>query len=937
MSARQWATGLLGAALVTGSATMLPGSTQAATPPSPLSAKVDPHLGNGLGRLLVKSKQTAQTKRQGGLRIDQEALTIRDAKNRVLIDLTPQSNVDRASYRIEAERLGLVVKSVEPVHGTLEGFAPLSAVRALAALRGTGTISQALRPRSFAGSVNSQGVGLQRVDKVQAKGVDGKGITIGALSDSFDTAAYDVEGNPTTIDAAQDVASGDLPGDGNPRNSTPVAVVEDGIDPDFDTDEGRAMLQIAHDVAPASKLCFATTATGILGYADNIRRLADKSGPCRANVLVDDVVYYDEPMFSDGAISDAVNDVAAEGVHYFSAAGNQGVQQSWNSAVKLVPAKAGLKGTNLDFTDVDPALYDGGLQDMNPGSGVDVAQDVTLGATGGLFDLQWDDPVDLDGTTFGAPIFQDSGEIATPGETRSFTFTPTSTQVGKQVQFRTDAIPSGETDLVLSVHAPDGTNLGEIDTGTSPEVLVTTLSQAGPYTITVSGFDDAALGDFTVDVSPVVSLSKVTTDFNALFFDRDGNYRGAVAEGNRVTGKPVEIANFEGPDKLQMVITRAGTGPMKATRLRNVMFGDMRFDEYTDPFSPAIFGHATAEGATAVAGYDVFRSFLPSFFSSPGGDLPIVFDSAGNRYPKTQTRRVPQVAAAEGGNTTFFTVDNARDTDSQPNFSGTSAAAPHAAAIAALVLQKSGGPKSLSPTAMRSRLQSSAFKHDLDPTRSAGTASGLTVRANGAQGYENYAVPGAMTDPRFFTLSYAGKVPLKSVTFYGESASPTAPGKRNPPLSDGIVFDPRPNDGTAPFRTDGFPFTIGGTSGGLQAQKVKATFSVPGGGESAPGQYRRMTLSFAAGLEPGQALQFGVDRDLAVSGWGGSNEGNGADELGGAVFLPQDLAIPYGMAFVGERTDGQKIYGVMSNRLGSGYTPIDGYGLINAEKAVQGR
>ena len=28
---------------------------------------------------------------------------------------------------------------------------------------------------------------------------------------------------------------------------------------------------------------------------------------------------------------------------------------------------------------------------------VDVAQDLTLGPDGGLFDLQWDDPVDLDG------------------------------------------------------------------------------------------------------------------------------------------------------------------------------------------------------------------------------------------------------------------------------------------------------------------------------------------------------------------------------------------------------------------------------------------------------------------------------------------------------------------------------------------------------------
>ena len=86
-------------------------------------------------------------------------------------------------------------------------------------------------------------------------------------------------------------------------------------------------------------------------------------------MIVDDVGYFDEPMFSDGMLDDAIDDVAAKGVHYFTSAGNDGEDQSWNSTVRLIPAKQGLKGTNLDFSDVDPALYDGGLQDMNPGSG----------------------------------------------------------------------------------------------------------------------------------------------------------------------------------------------------------------------------------------------------------------------------------------------------------------------------------------------------------------------------------------------------------------------------------------------------------------------------------------------------------------------------------------------------------------------------------------
>jgi hypothetical protein len=938
MTRRQWATGLVGAVVVAGSATVVPTTaTTAATPPTPISSKkTDASLGNGLGRLVAQSNK-ASLKRAGGFRMDQESLTIRDAQDRVLIQLTPQSNVDRAAFRKQAEGLGLVVKTVEAEHGTLEGFAPVAAVQGLAALRGTGTIVQALKPTTNIGKATSQGVAMQRVDRVQRRGVDGKGITIGALSDSYDAALNDVFGEPLAVHAADDVKSGDLPGTGNPRNSQPVVIVEDDEPNEDDTDEGRAMLQIAHDVAPGAKLCFGTANGGLLNFANNVRKLADKSGPCGADVVVDDVTYFDEPMFSDNPLSDAIDDVAAQGTHYFSSAGNAGEQQSWDSKVKLIPAEQGIEGTNLDFSEVDPELYDGGLQDMNPGRGTDVAQNLKLDPdTGGLFDLQWDDPVDVDGPTLGASYFQATGEITEADPEPQFTFTATAAQVGQQVLFKTDAIPSGTTDLILSVDDPEGNNVGTIDTGSSPEVLATTIDQPGDYTITISGFNGDT-GDFTVDVSPVLEPASTSTDFNALLFDEDGNYLGAVADLNTITGRPSEVSpTLGGLSDIQLVISRHGTGPVGATQLRNVFFGDMYVNEYSDFLSPSVFGHHMAKGSTAVAAYDPFRPYLPEFFTSAGGDLPVYFDSSGNRYSRPQIRRVPQIASADGGNTTFFVNDNLRDPDTLPNFFGTSASAPHAASIAALVLQKAGGPGSVSPTRMRARLARSTYKHDLDPGRSSGRARGLTITANGPQGYEQDVVVKSMVDPKFFTLRYAGKVPLKSVTFYGETASPTALGTRYPPLSDGIVFDPRPNDGAPTFRTDGFPFTIGATFGGLSKSSVAASFSVPGGGESVAGQYRRMTLSFKSNLKRGQALQFGVDRDLAVSGFGGSNEGNGADELGGATFVPQDKTVPFGLGFVATRADGKKIYGAMVNRLGYGFTPVDGYGLVNAEKAVFG-
>ncbi|MFN0282862.1 MAG: S8 family serine peptidase [Kineosporiaceae bacterium] len=890
--------------------------------------RVDRTMGNGLGRLVAGTdRPAARGAAPSGLRIDQDALTIRDAQGRVLVQLTPRAGVDRTTFRAAAQKAGLVVTATDSGQGTLEGYASTSAVKALAKLAGTGTIAQALRPRTSVGSTTSQGVPFERVDKVQRAGVDGAGITIGALSDSYDTATTTIPGDPLTVHAADDVRTGDLPGPGNPRNSQPVVVIEDI--PEGGADEGRGMLQIAHDVAPAAKLCFATAFTGTVGFADNIRRLADPAGPCKADVVVDDVSYFDEPFFSEGPIGDAVDDVAAIGVSYFSSVGNSGDKGAWDSRVRLLPAATGVRGTNIDLSTVDPALYDGGLQDMNPGAGTDVAQTLSFDEGGGIFDLQWDDPFDLNGATFGDPIFTATGEITTATPEPSFSFTPTAGQVGQVVEFRADGIPSGSTDLILKVVAPDGTVLGEIDTGSSPETLATTLV-AGTYTVVVSGFDGAT-GDFTLTVRPITAPSRTTTDFNALFFTTDGEFVGALADANRLTGRPIEIASLGGFDKLQLVISRSGTGPLPVSRLRYILNGGMYVSEYFDSLAPATFGHPTADGATAVGAYDPFKSYLPESFTSPGGRLRISFDSAGNRFPTPKIRKVPQISATDGGNTTFFVADSALDTDAFPNFFGTSASAPHAAAIAALLLDKAGGPGSLTPAQVRARLQRSTYDHDLDPNRSRGAANGLVISADGQQGDERDADPGAMADPRFFDLRYTGRVPLKSVTFFGETASPTALTSGG---KGGIVFDTRLL-GTAPFRDAGFPFTVGRASGGLSAGAVSATFS-----QQVPtGQFRRMTLRFAgAGLKKGGRLEFGVDRDLAVPGPGlAPREGNGADELGGATFIPQRRAVPNGMKFVATRADGSTFTGFFRNRLGDDWTALDGYGVVDAEQAVLGR
>src|SRR4029077_9319828 len=130
-----------------------------------------------------------------------------------------------------------------------------------------------------------------------------------------------------------------------------------------------------------------------------------------------------------------------------------------------------------------------------------------------------------------------------------------------------------------------------------------------------------------------------------------------------------------------------------------------------------------------VAAYDSFRPNIAQYFTS-SGPVTIYFDTNNNRLTTPQVRLKPDVAAANGVNNTFFPLggipaeaDSLYDPDDFPNFYGTSAASPHAAGLAALVLQAHGGSHSLTPQQVKTIFQMTAFPHDLDPNFASGTAT----------------------------------------------------------------------------------------------------------------------------------------------------------------------------------------------------------------------
>jgi len=163
------------------------------------------------------------------------------------------------------------------------------------------------------GTAISEGDHAHRVDDTRnLYGYTGKGIRIGVLSDS-----YNGKGG-----AATDVLNGELPGTTNPYGYTkPVTVIGDYLQSDA-TDEGRAMLQIIHDLAPDAQLFFATGNLSEASFASNIKAL--RNAPNNCDIIIDDLSYFDEPVFEDGIVAQAVNTVTASGALYFSSAGNYG-------------------------------------------------------------------------------------------------------------------------------------------------------------------------------------------------------------------------------------------------------------------------------------------------------------------------------------------------------------------------------------------------------------------------------------------------------------------------------------------------------------------------------------------------------------------------------------------------------------------------------------
>jgi subtilisin family serine protease len=179
----------------------------------------------------------------------------------------------------------------------VEGAIAPEDVERLAALGIVRAVEPIDRGVARAGAATTEGDAGSLAPAVRAQGFDGTGVVVGVISDGIDSLAVSQ-------------ATGDL---------GPVVVPGDARCSRGSGDEGTAILEIVHDIAPGATLLFSGGLGSSLQFIDAVNCLIAAG----ANVIVDDLGFFSEPYFEDGPIAQAVRGAVMSDVSYHSSAGNE--------------------------------------------------------------------------------------------------------------------------------------------------------------------------------------------------------------------------------------------------------------------------------------------------------------------------------------------------------------------------------------------------------------------------------------------------------------------------------------------------------------------------------------------------------------------------------------------------------------------------------------
>ena len=229
-------------------------------------------------------------------------------------------------------------------------------------------------------SDDAMGSNLVRATMQTAGGaaITGAGVKVGIISDSFDAYA---PGVGSSDPANQDAIDGYLPLNAATQTCA-VQVLQEGTP--GSSDEGRAMAELVHQVAPGASLAFCTAGASEADMASAVNQLV--AAGC--NVIVDDISFYDEPFFQvAGTLDTAIEAAVASGVDYFTSAGNSG-DASYQAS--FTPQAEQLPGS---LATVQAQIFDNGTP----------YQTVTIG-TATTISLEWATPWPTNGASVPAAL-----------------------------------------------------------------------------------------------------------------------------------------------------------------------------------------------------------------------------------------------------------------------------------------------------------------------------------------------------------------------------------------------------------------------------------------------------------------------------------------------------------------------------------------------------
>jgi Subtilase family len=188
--------------------------------------------------------------------------------------------------------LGLETEVINDNLKIIQGWLPHDVIEEASELGFVDKITPPSYGHTRVGSVTAEADSIIGADQARAEfGIDGSGVKVGVISDGV-----------ASLGNSQ--ASGDLP--------SFVQIGDAGSG-----DEGTALLEIIHDIAPGADLAF-HTGNSTMKFIEAVEFFSNNG----VDIIVDDIGYLSEPFFQDGSVAQAAANAVKQGKVFVSAAGN---------------------------------------------------------------------------------------------------------------------------------------------------------------------------------------------------------------------------------------------------------------------------------------------------------------------------------------------------------------------------------------------------------------------------------------------------------------------------------------------------------------------------------------------------------------------------------------------------------------------------------------